>query len=463
MSNRGLPRWWQSAVQLLKQWDWKLFSLIFLYMALPQFYRSYSVYLIGNRIPDTNALATVAQWQFVELLLEVVQETFVLAIFYFIGRGIQRKEGPGNSIRTSLTTILMFSIVIAAVLYGLSSHFVAIIGTPAEIQATTAMFLKIKTASIPILLMSTASVMIIETINRKKLILTLAVLQVVYRFIFDSTFYGGYSFSINLGVLGVAWSDLAASFALFLTVLIMIRRPLMEGLRKWWSVFSFKDWKTYMGVGAWSGLDSLVRNVAYFSMIIRLLNLLGVDAIGGYYLAMNIIWSFLLVPILALAETTKVLIANHSLDIQKVRSLWYSALIVGSIVLLVWVILLPFWRGFANVLNTNGKVVQFSVEAMAVLIVPYMIVALNTVTDAIFYGVGKTKYMAYQAIITNGTVYVIAFVAYLAKLWTPTYFSILILFNIGIFVDSVLTVYYATRVLYPKDQGKRLVTVSTDK
>ena len=62
----------QSAKVLLRQWDWGLFFLIFLYMALPRFYLSYSVYLIGNAIPDINALATVAQWQFIELLLEVI-------------------------------------------------------------------------------------------------------------------------------------------------------------------------------------------------------------------------------------------------------------------------------------------------------------------------------------------------------------------------------------------------------
>jgi Na+-driven multidrug efflux pump len=317
-------------------------------------------------------------------------------------------------------------------------------------QVTTASFLKIKTASIPILLMSAASVLIIETTNRKKLILALAGLQVIYRFVFDSLFYGGYPFSFNLGVIGVAWSDLAASLSLFVTVLIMLRGPLTSTLRKWWSVFSFRDWKTYMRVGGWSGLDSLVRNLAYFFMIIRLLNLLGADAIGGYYLAMQIIWSFMLVPILALAETTKVLIANHSADIQKVRRLWYTGLTVGACVLVVWLILLPFWGRFAGLLNRNTEVVRLSLEAMAILIVPYMLLSLNMVTDAIFYGVGKTRYMAYQAIITNGTVYVVAFAAYMAELWTPTYSSIMVLFSIGILVDSLLTVYYARRVLYPR-------------
>jgi hypothetical protein len=123
----------KSILDLLKQWDWALYLLIFLYMALPQFYRSYSIYLIGNAIPDTNALATVAQYQFVDLLLEVVQETFVLAIFFFVGKGLQSREGPGAPIRTALTTILLVSIVLAAVLFSFSSSFVSIIGTPAAI------------------------------------------------------------------------------------------------------------------------------------------------------------------------------------------------------------------------------------------------------------------------------------------------------------------------------------------
>ena len=445
---RGINR----GLELLRQWDWGLFLLIFLYMALPRFYRSYSVYLIGNAIPDTNALATVAQWQFIELLLEVVQETFVLAIFFFVGRGMQRAEGPGPPIRTSLTSILLFGSVLAAILFLLSDNFVAIIGTPEGIREITSQFLKIKTATIPLFLLSMASVIIVETVNRKRFILTLAILQVIYQFILDSLFYGGYSFSLNLGVLGVAWSDAVASLCLFITTLILLRSILFDKVRNFVSFFTLKDWRIYLRVGGWSGLDSLVRNVAYFFMIVRLLNLLGASSIGGYYLAMHIIWSFLLVPILALAESTKVLIANHSEDIYKVRQIWYSALVIGSIIILLWLVLLPFWGDFAGFLNPNNEIVNFSQKAMVILIVPYLLFALNLVTDSIIYGVGKTQYQAYQAIITNGTVYVVAFLAYLTGFWTPTFNSILILFGIGILIDSLLTVYYAFRVLFPREK-----------
>jgi Na+-driven multidrug efflux pump len=293
-------------------------------------------------------------------------------------------------------------------------------------------------------------VIMVETINRKRYIFTLAILHVVYRFVLDSLFYGGYLFSLNLGVLGVAWSDLLASLLLFITGLILLRSTIFAQVNNFFSFFTLRDWKIYLKVGGWSGLDSLVRNIAYFFMVVRLLNLLGENAIGGYYLAMHIIWSFLLVPILALAESTRVLIARNSENLPQVRNLWYSALVIGGIIVLLWLIFLPFWGSFAAFLNSNKQVVDVSIDAMKLLIVPYLLLALNMITDSIFYGVGKTQYQAYQAIITNGTVYVLAFIAYLTGFWTPTFTSIMILFGIGIIVDSILTVYYAFRVLFPK-------------
>jgi len=297
-----------------------------------------------------------------------------------------------------------------------------------------------------------ASVIIVETVNRKRYIFAFAILQVIYRFILDSLFYGGYPFSLNLGVLGVAWADLIASLGILVTTLIMLRPYIFRNLRNAFSVFTLKDWKVYQRVGGWSGLDSLVRNVAYFFMIVRLLNLIGENTIAGYYLAMHIIWSFLLVPILALSESAKVLIANHSAEIVKVRQLWYSSLAIGGIIVVLWLLFLPFWRDVAGFLNSNTEVVALSTQAMSILIVPYILLALNLVTDSIFYGVGKTQYMAYQANITNGTVYVIAFIAYMLGYWSPTYNSILVIFGIGILVDSILTVFYAFRVLFPRNK-----------
>jgi len=93
--------------------------------------------------------------------------------------------------------------------------------------------------------------------------------------------------------------------------------------------------------------------------------------------------------------------------------MWFSSLVIGGIVIILWLIFLPFWGTVAGLLNSNGEVVNLSMKAMGLLIIPYILLALNLVTDSIFYGVRRTRYMAYQAILTNGTVYVIAFIAYL--------------------------------------------------
>ena len=58
---------------LLKQWDWRLFIVILLFLGLPNLYQIYRVHLIGNELPDPGSLAIVSQWQFVGLVIEVFQ------------------------------------------------------------------------------------------------------------------------------------------------------------------------------------------------------------------------------------------------------------------------------------------------------------------------------------------------------------------------------------------------------
>ena len=53
-----------------------------------------------------------------------------------------------------------------------------------------------------------------------------------------------------------------------------------------------------------------------------------------------------------------------------------------------------------------------------------------------------------QAIITNGTVYVSAFVLYLTGLWSPTFEGVMVLFALGILVDSILTIAFLLKILY---------------
>lgn len=433
----------------LSLWDWRLFTFVFLFLALPGVYQLYRVHLVGNAIPDLGALAIVAQWQFVNLVIEVFQEATVLAIYFFVGSRIASSAVVQlDRLKSVLSFIFVVSSVFALAMFAFRGSFVDLVATPEAIQAETRGFLGITVLGTPFVLLYAASIVVLQALNKRALILGMAFLNILVRFAFDSLLFGGYAFSLDAGVIGVAWSSILASILLFAVAMYALLATMRVPASALLAKPTFQDIRTYIGVGAGSGLDSLVRNVAYFVMIIRIVNSIGAEEIGGYYLAVQIFWSFMLVPVLAFADSAKALFANNSGQIERVRQLWHTSMVVVAALMVLWLFFVPFFEMAAKALNPDEATVAYASTAFAILLVPYVLFSFNTVTDSLFYGLGKTRYMAYQSIITNGTVYVVAFLLYVTGLWQPDFLSVMMLFGIGILVDSILTTLFAVKALY---------------
>ena len=447
----------QAITYHLRQWDYRLFAAILLFLSLPNLYNLYRVRLIGNEIPDTGSLAIVAQWQFVSLIVEVFQEATVLAVFFFLGSQIRSAAAIQlDRAKSVISFIFIASFLFAVVVFLFRGAFVELIDTPDEIRAETAAFLAVNVFSIPFMLLSAAIVVLFQALGMRRVVFALAILNVLLLFVLDSLLFGGYDFSLNVGVMGVAWSTLLASAILFAVgvALLLASRRMPSGYLT--TLPTFADMRQYLRVGLGSGVDSAIRNAAYFIMIIRLVNTIGTTEISGYYVAIQILWSFMLVPVLAFADSSKALIAQESANPERVRVLWRSSMLITGAMMLVWIALIPGLSTFANALSDDPDIVQAALVAFAILFVPYVLFCFNTVTDAVFYGLGKTQYMAYQSILTNGTVYVIAFLLYVTNVWDVTYVGIMILFALGILVDTALTLWFLWRVL-TADGGRPLV------
>ena len=69
----------------------------------------------------------------------------------------------------------------------------------------------------------------------------------------------------------------------------------------------------------------------------------------------------------------------------------------------------------------------------------YMLYAVQNVFDATFYGLGKTKYMLFESVVTNAVYYGGAFVLYLTGIWTPSLIGIALLFGVGNAFDSIVS------------------------
>ena len=277
-----------------------------------------------------------------------------------------------------------------------------------------------------------------------------------------ASFSAATPFSLSADVQGVAWSTLLSSVGLFVVGLILLLRAKGVSLDELKTLPTFADLRQYLRVGLGSGLDSLIRNVAYFFMIIRIVNAIGPAEIGGYYLTIQILWGFMLVPVLAFADSAKALVANAAHDLPQVRRLWLSAMTITAAMILIWLALLPAFPAFARFLNDDPDTLRWAATAMGILFVPYVLFAFNTVIDSVFYGIGKTQYLAYQALLTNGTVYLAAFLFYIAGWWQPTFAGVMFLFALGILVDSILTLLFLVKALYVDPARQRTAAESAE-
>jgi Na+-driven multidrug efflux pump len=428
-------------------WDWQLLFSILFYMAVPSIYTSYSFYLIGNSPPNTNNLAIVSQWQFVQSFFEVIQEALVLPLFYFIGTSVSKgKAVIIDRISSTLTILFVTLIPLLLVLSFFIGSFTELINTPTEIVLQTKNYLTIKVWTLLFSISNIGLVIILEALKRNRILVILTLIKLVLSIGLDALCFGDYSFSLDMGINGLAIANLLTELVTFLVISTLFIKALDINIKQFFRFPQINNFSLFGSVSLGIGIESLVKNVAYFFLIIGLMNTLGSKEIGGYYLSMHLYWSFYLVPILAITEMSRVLLARSSNNITSWQILNINLSRMG-LVLLFWCATYPFVDDFFEFFSTDTEVLAFAKQSFKWLLIPYILMSLNMLIDSLFYATGKTQYLAYQSLLTNGLVYLTAYVLYYAGFWQPTFTGVLILFGIGIFVDSLFTIGFARKVL----------------
>jgi Na+-driven multidrug efflux pump len=192
--------------------------------------------------------------------------------------------------------------------------------------------------------------------------------------------------------------------------------------------------KEYGRIGVWSGLESLVRNVAFMLMVSRLVNVISEQ--GTYWIANNFIWTWLLLPATALYDVIKKETAENKNNITK-KTL--GCIVITTIFSILWFASIPLWKPFLKyVMNVqNYDTVIYVCLVQSGFYIAYM---FNCVFDGTIYGRGKTLYMLIQSVCTNCVYYVIMFVLWKCGIFVPTLLSISLMFGIGMALDLIPTI-----------------------
>ena len=273
--------------------------------------------------------------------------------------------------------------------------------------------------------------MYMVTLGKEKYVYALTAVKLVLCLLVDTFMVSTLPVSLNLGVNGIAFSNIIVNVILVATAIILLSKEGIALFKK--EKLSFGWMKDFAKVGGISGLESFVRNIAYMLMIARMVNMVGEQ--GTYWVANNFIWGWLLLPVLQLGELIKRETATDE-NAVKNNSLGYFVITLAICVL--WCITIPLWKPFMeHVLNFSDVDKLF--ELVMVLLGFYMLYAFQNVFDSTFYGLGKTYYMLFESVVTNTLYYGTAFILYLCGVWEPSLIGIALLFGIGNAFDAIVS------------------------
>lgn len=414
----------------LKNINYKLFFALLVMGLCPTIYTTIRVFWLGQ-LPGEWSFSIAGQLSWVNLIYEIINEGIILPLFYFVGKVLLDKKEFTNRLKTGLIITLGVYLVLTLVTITCANPLLKLMATSTNIIDASATYIRIESIANIFSILSQFALVTLVTLGKDKQVYALTGVKLVLCVIFDTFFVSTLKCSLNLGINGIAITNIIVNLILFAVTLFLLYKQGVNVFNK--EKLDFKWTKDFARIGGISGLESFVRNIFYMVMICRMVNVVGEQ--GTYWVANNFIWGWLLLPISQLGELIKQETSTNQAKVKN-NSLGYFVITLG--ICLIWFITIPLYKPFMQ------HVLQFSdvdklFTLVLILIGFYVLYAFQNVFDATFYGLGKTHYMLFESVVTNIIYYGICFILYVIGVFNPSLIGIALMFGIGNAFDSIIS------------------------
>ena len=432
----------KTIIKSLKLINFRLLGAIFIIMFLPTVYQTVRIYFLGD-MPSDWGINIASQLSWINLLYEIIQEALILPLFYILGKSLKNSDELENKIKSGLLLTGIIYTILSFFIFIFANQFVIIMAQNKELIDATVVYIRMETIAGIFSTLTRFLMLVFITLRKDKFMYILLTSQMLFSILFDTFLISSLPISLNIGVNGIAVSNIVVNIiSLFIGFILLRKINIIIFNRK---KISFEWAKEWFKIGKFSGLESFTRNLAFMIMIIRMVNVISEQ--GSYWIANNFIWGWLLLPALALADLIKKEIGENRENIKN-NTLGYF--IFSCIFTIFWLISIPLWKTFLqNIMNVSDyETVNYIVLIQTVF---YIIFIFNNICDSTFYGIGRTDYMLFQSLIVNIFYYGGAFILYQNGIFVPSLFRISLLFGIGMTVDFIPTIILYFRMLKKMD------------
>lgn len=412
----------------LRSINYKLFAALLVLGFAPTIYTTVRVFFLGQ-LPGEWSFSIAGQLSWVNLIYEIMNEASILPLFYFVGKVKNDKNRFSNRVRTGMLLSLCIYALLSAAIVAFAEPMLKLMAADTSIIEASAAYIRIESVANVFSILTQFALVALVTVNKSRYLYALTGTKLVLHLICDTFLVSTLPVSANLGVNGIGYSNIIVNLLMLAVSMALLAKEEIRVFGK----LDFTWAKEFAKIGGISGVESLVRNVAYMVMIARMVNVVGEQ--GTYWVANNFIWGWLLLPVLQLGELIKQEVATDKENVRR-NSPGYFA--ITAMISVLWIVSIPAWKPFmAGVLGLAnvGKVF----DLVMLLLGFYVLYAFQNVFDSTFYGLGKTNYMLFESAVTNAIYYGTAFVLYATNVWTPTLTGIALLFGIGNAFDSIVS------------------------
>lgn len=357
-----------------------LYCSLLLLGFIPFLYTLVRTNLIADN-PSADGLGIAGHIEWFDLINETIQAFLIVPLYALLNQSIKDKDKLKEYIFQTFLIVNVIYILFSAFIYVYCSQLVSVM-TPNQIERVTG-YLKLETIGFVIGNMVSFTNVLFVVLEKPFYIYAMVILKTMF------TIIGDLFFIPHFGVNGVAYSNIAVNTACVILCLIAVHRENLITVS-----FSFEKLflKKYGLIGLFGGAQILLDNLIYAAIVCKMVNQVAEQ--GNYWVANNIIWGLLLIPISALAEIIK----KESAGKATLKSTKYYNIIIIA-VFVMWLCFIPLINLFLN--HVMGIENYGEIRRILVLLIPFYLAYSYTVLfDNILIGNGKTQY----CFITSGIV-----------------------------------------------------------
>lgn len=405
-----VKKWWND----FKTFDWKMYLALCLLALVPAIYQTVVTKLITS-FTNPGSLDIVGQMEWFDLIDETICAFLIVPMYSVLSKAYKRDDFNKVVFKLGVIVVGLYALFsLGTFFYGISlvSYM-----NPSEIDIAAAYrYLSLETIAFMIGIVFSYASVVFLVIDKSRYMYAFLVAKILLALLAD------FALIPAMGIDGIAVSNIIANGvmgALAIGLLIYIKQ-LRPGKYSKEDLPHLKDWGR---IGLFAGGQQFLDNIIYALMIVRMVN--AVSQSGNYWVSNNFIWGWLLIPITCLVEIIRKDAGDNGYDLKQKN---YYSIVLFTLIL--WFALIPSYQWFfGTVEGLDNPEVIFEIVVKNLGF--YIAYAFSQIPDAIFVGMGKTKYNAINSLVCNIVYYGIWFILYQTGVVIMSMDMIIVMFGVG--------------------------------